>query len=97
VILAPPVSSGVAVAARSSWGEPPHDEVSAISKKEKHMVRKQQPMAHRPSSTKVTRSGLQKMRMNNERIHREIERILTERAKTEATGKPHHREPHRSS
>jgi hypothetical protein len=50
--------------------------VSAINKKEKHMVRKQQPMAHRPSSTKVTRSGLEKMRMNNERIRREIERIL---------------------
>jgi hypothetical protein len=56
--------------------------VSAINKKDKHMVRKQQPMAHRPSSTKVTRSGLEKMRMNNERIHREIERILTERRTT---------------
>jgi hypothetical protein len=71
--------------------------VFAISKKEKHMVRKQQPMVHRPSSTKVTRSGLEKMRMNNERTRREIERILTDRAKTKATGKPHHREPYRSS
>jgi hypothetical protein len=97
VIYAPPVSAGGVVAARSLWEEPPRDEVSAINKKEKHMVRKQQPMAHRPSSTKVTRSGLEKMRMSNERIRREIERILTERAKREATGKPHHREPHRSS
>ena len=76
MIYAPPVSAGGVVAARSLWEEPPRDEVSAINKKEKHMVRKQQPMAHRPSSTKVTRSGLEKMRMNNERIRREIERIL---------------------
>ena len=68
--------------------------MSAIKEKEEYLVRKQQPMA---SSTKVTRSGLEKMRMNNERTRREIERILTERAKTEATGKPHHREPYRSS
>ena len=94
---APRVSSGGAVGARSSWEERPHDGVSLFNKKEKHMARKQQLMAHRPSPTKVTRSGLEKMRMNNERIHREIKRILTERAKREATGKPHHREPHRSS
>jgi len=62
------------------------------------MVRKQQPMAHKPSSTKVTRSGFEKMRMSNERTRREIKRILTERAKMKETGKPHHWEqPHRRS
>ena len=62
------------------------------------MVRKQQPMAHRPSSTKVTRSGPEKMRMSNERTRREIKRILTEHAKIEETGKPHHQEqPYRRS
>ena len=62
------------------------------------MVRKQQPMAHRPTSTKVVRTGFEKMRMSNERTRREIKRILTERAKTQETGKPHHREqPYRSS
>ncbi len=57
------------------------------------MVRKQQPMAHRPSSTKVTRTGFEKMRMSHERLRRDIKRILTERAKTKETGKPHHQEP----
>jgi hypothetical protein len=62
------------------------------------MVRKQQPTAHRPTSAKVTRSGFEKMRMSNERTRKEIKRILTERAKTRETGKPHHREqPSRNS
>jgi hypothetical protein len=65
---------------------------SAINDKENDMARKQLPMANRPTSTKVTRTGFEKMRMSNERTRREIKRILTERAKTKETGKPHHRE-----
>jgi hypothetical protein len=57
------------------------------------MVRKQQQMAHRPSSTKVTRTGFEKMRMSNERARKAIKRILAEGAKTKETGKPHHQEP----
>lgn len=56
------------------------------------MARRQQQMSHRPSSTKVTRTGFEKMRMSNDRTRKDIKRILTERAKTEATGKPHHQE-----
>ncbi len=55
-------------------------------------MRKQQPMTNRPASTKVTRTGFEKMRMSNERTRKDIKRILTERAKSEATGKPHHQE-----
>jgi hypothetical protein len=69
VNYAPPVSSGGGVASWFSREEPPHDRtdvaVSAINEKEKHMVRKHQPID--PCSTKVTRIGLEKMRMNNER------------------------------
>jgi hypothetical protein len=62
------------------------------------MVRKQLATAHRPTSSKVTRSGFEKMRMSNERTRRDIKRILTERAKTKETGRPHHREqPYRGS
>jgi hypothetical protein len=57
------------------------------------MVRKQQQMSHRPTSTKVTRTGFEKMRMSHERLRKDVKRILTERARTESTGKPHHQEP----
>ena len=62
------------------------------------MARKQQPMAHRPNSTKVIRSRPEKMRMSNQRTSREIKRILAEHARTKETGKPHHQEqPYRKA
>ena len=57
------------------------------------MVRKQQQMSHRPSSAKVVRTGFEKMRMSHERLRKDVKRILTERAKTKESGKPHHEPP----
>jgi hypothetical protein len=57
------------------------------------MVRKQQQMTHRPRSTKSSHTGVEKMRMSNERTRKDIKRILTERAKRAETGKPHHEPP----
>ncbi len=56
------------------------------------MVRKQQ-MAPKPRSSKVSRTGFEKMQMSNERTRKDIKRILTERAKRTETGKPHHEPP----
>jgi hypothetical protein len=53
------------------------------------MVRKQQ-MIHTPKSSKQPRTGHEKMQMSYDRMRRDIKRILTERAKSADTGKPHH-------
>jgi hypothetical protein len=53
------------------------------------MVRKQE-MTHTPKSSKLSRTGHEKMEMNHARMRKDIKRTLEERAKTEATGKPKH-------
>jgi hypothetical protein len=56
------------------------------------MVRK--PLtAHRPKSSKESRTGFAKMQMSNERTRKDIKRIIAERAKRTETGKPHHEPP----
>jgi hypothetical protein len=58
------------------------------------MVRKQQQqMAQRPRSAKSSHTGVEKMRMSNERTRKDIKRILAERAERTQTGKPHHEPP----
>jgi hypothetical protein len=53
------------------------------------MLRKQQ-IIHTPKSSKLPRTGHEKMQMSYDRMRRDIKRILTERAKSADTGKPHH-------
>ena len=43
-----------------------------------------------PKSSKVGRTGFEKMQMGHQRTRKEIERIHLERAKRTETGKPHH-------
>jgi hypothetical protein len=43
-----------------------------------------------PTSSKVGRTGIQKMQMGHQRTRKEIERINLERAKRADTGKPRH-------
>jgi hypothetical protein len=45
---------------------------------------------YRPTSSKVDRTGFEKMQMGHQRTRKEIERIHLERAKRTETGKPHH-------
>jgi hypothetical protein len=54
------------------------------------MVRKQE-MTHSPKSSKLSRTGYEKMQMSHAQMRKDIMRILAERAKTESTGKPKHR------
>jgi hypothetical protein len=43
-----------------------------------------------PKSSKVGRTGFEKMQMGHQRTRKEIERIHLERAKRTETGKPRH-------
>jgi hypothetical protein len=56
---------------------------------ETQMVRKQE-TTHTPKSSKQFLTGHEKMQMSHARMRKGIKRILEERAKTEATGKPKH-------
>jgi hypothetical protein len=49
-------------------------------------------MAHSPKSSKMSRTGPEKMQLSNERTRKEIQRIHAERAKRTETGKPHHQQ-----
>jgi hypothetical protein len=44
----------------------------------------------RPSGGRTTRSGFDKMQMNHRRTREQIERLKSEAAKRNATGKPVH-------
>jgi hypothetical protein len=52
------------------------------------MARK--PILDRPKSSKVSRTGLEKMQMNHQRTRQQITRIHAEAAERTATGKPLH-------
>jgi hypothetical protein len=53
------------------------------------MARKQE-ITHTPKSSKRSHTGYEKMQMSHARMRKDIKRILEERAKTVATGRPKH-------
>jgi hypothetical protein len=53
------------------------------------MVRKAQNL-HKPNSSKVSRTGFEKMRMSNERTRKDILRIRADQAKRTESDKPLH-------
>jgi hypothetical protein len=63
--------------------------ILAASRNGTQMARKQE-ITHTPKSSKRSHTGYEKMQMSHARMRKDIKRILEERAKTGATGKPKH-------